>query len=197
MTRPAILLLAALGLGLVADGAVAQTPTEAQQQAIRANCAADYRANCSSIPPGGMDSLVCLEQNQAKLSAGCRSAVDAVKAPAPTTASSPAPPTKPAENSAGAAAKPAAPSSAEPSASAPEASSSATAVAPRKPAAAAPALSFRDELRISARACARDFRRHCPSLPIGHGNAVSCLKLYRDQLTPQCRNALNRAGAAF
>ncbi|MEM8552333.1 MAG: hypothetical protein AAGF45_08115, partial [Pseudomonadota bacterium] len=74
---------AAVLMLLLGMSASAQTPTEAQREAIRSNCVADYRANCSAIPPGGMASLVCLEQHEAQLSSACRTAVEAVKAPAP------------------------------------------------------------------------------------------------------------------
>src|SRR5947208_2954702 len=56
----------------------AQTPTSAQRNALRQSCRSDYEANCSSVPPGGMASLQCLQQHMDALSPACRSAVGAV-----------------------------------------------------------------------------------------------------------------------
>ena len=57
--------------------ASAKKPSSAQVAAIRSACRADYQKNCASVPPGGAASLSCLEQNKAKLSAGCQQAVNA------------------------------------------------------------------------------------------------------------------------
>src|ERR1700728_3341791 len=73
--------------------AFSQAPTDAQRSAIRSQCRADYQAHCASIPPGGMASLQCLQQNMASLSSGCQTAVRAVEAPAaPKAETAPAPP---------------------------------------------------------------------------------------------------------
>ena len=45
-------------------------------------CRSDYIAHCSSVPPGGMASLQCLQKNMSSLAPGCQSAVRAVEAPA-------------------------------------------------------------------------------------------------------------------
>lgn len=188
----------------VSSPAFSQTPTTAQQQAIRSSCVADYRANCSSVPTGGMASLVCLEQHESKLSPSCKSAVEAVDshsaAPAgasaktgdneaaPTTETPEAKSSKPAAT----AAKPESENTATPKAS--EAST--------KPEAAnsppmAPKMSFRGEMRLAAGACARDFRLLCPNLPVGHGNVLFCLKVHGPKLDATCRNALLDAGEVF
>ena len=60
----------------------AQAPSQAQRDAIKSQCRSDYIAHCSSIPPGGEASLQCLQQNMSSLSSGCKSAVQAVAAPA-------------------------------------------------------------------------------------------------------------------
>jgi hypothetical protein len=52
-------------------------PTDAQKQAIRASCRADYRTYCADVPPGGLPSLQCLEKNLASLSPSCQQAVKA------------------------------------------------------------------------------------------------------------------------
>ena len=82
------------GVALIALSAMAQAQsvTPAQQDAIRTNCRSDFMANCSSVPRGGREAFMCLEQNKAKLSSGCKSAVDAVAA-----ASAPKPAAPPVE----------------------------------------------------------------------------------------------------
>lgn len=72
--------------------AFAQQPTDEQRSAIRSSCRSDYMAHCTSVPPGGLASLQCLQQNMASLSAACKSAVNAItpKAePAPAKAEPP------------------------------------------------------------------------------------------------------------
>src|ERR1700709_1760269 len=69
-----------------ATPAFSQAPTDAQRSAIRAECRADYEAHCSSIPPGGMASLQCLQQNMSSLSPGCAGAVRAVEPASETKA---------------------------------------------------------------------------------------------------------------
>ncbi len=168
--------------------ASAQTPTDAQKQALRSNCPSDFRKNCSGVPTGGMAALVCLEQHAATLSPGCQSAVKAVqgdtgssstKAAASTTIEkAPASTTTPAAPTA-AAAKPTSTTAAAPPAAAP---------------AAGPTLPFFMEVRIAARACAMDFHKFCPTVPLGHGNAIFCLRVHGPQLDPTCRKALISAG---
>ena len=142
------------GVALIALSAMAQAQsvTPAQQDAIRANCRSDFMANCSSVPRGGREAFMCLEQNKAKLSSGCKSAVDAVAAaaapqpaappveakpqPAPTPAPTAVAPTV-TEKPAPVATAPAAPATAKPAAKpvpAPRA-----AAAPVRPAAPPPA----------------------------------------------------------
>ena len=63
----------------IAMPAFAQAPTDAQRSEIRSACRSDYAAHCSSVPPGGMESLQCLQKNMSSLSSGCQSAVRAVE----------------------------------------------------------------------------------------------------------------------
>ena len=49
-TRLAPLLTAA---AIFATAAFAQAPSQAQRDAIKAQCRSDYMAHCSSVPPGG------------------------------------------------------------------------------------------------------------------------------------------------
>src|SRR5689334_22762534 len=62
--------------------AFAQAPTDAQRGAIRSACRSDYIAHCSSVPPGGAESLQCLQKNMSSLSGSCKAAVNAVQPPA-------------------------------------------------------------------------------------------------------------------
>src|ERR1700733_4377210 len=70
------------GAIVISASAFAQAPTDAQREAIRSACRSDYMAHCSSVPPGGLESLQCLQKNMSSLSASCKSAVSAVEAPA-------------------------------------------------------------------------------------------------------------------
>ncbi|HEY5301986.1 MAG TPA: hypothetical protein VIJ55_15020 [Acetobacteraceae bacterium] len=77
--------LALLSCGVLP--AAAQRPTQAQQNAIRQSCRADYQSDCASVSPGGAAALECLQQHAANLSPSCGAAVAAVGAP-PTGAAS-------------------------------------------------------------------------------------------------------------
>src|SRR5262249_36495392 len=66
-------------------------PTEAQLTAIRSACPRDYGTYCGDVPAGGAASLQCLQNNAAKLSPSCKSAVEAVGGgAAPAAVSAPA-----------------------------------------------------------------------------------------------------------
>lgn len=172
---------------VAAAQAQAQTPTAAQRDALRSNCASDFRANCQGVSPGGMGALICLEQNEAKLSAGCKGAVDAVKGPHTEAAPKPAQSTataRPAETQARSEASP----SAQPARTASEA---------RPAAAPGDGISLRQEVRVGARACFGDFNRFCPNLPMGQGNMVRCLKEHARSVSPRCHNAMAEVGSAL
>jgi hypothetical protein len=66
-------------LALLASGALAQQPTQAQANAIRQSCRSDYQAHCASVPTGGSAALQCLKNNLASLSPGCQGAVGATE----------------------------------------------------------------------------------------------------------------------
>lgn len=116
-----------LALVSVCAAAQAQTPTKAQQDAIRSNCRSDYMSHCSSVTPGGKAALECLMQNKAKVSAGCQGALNAISAPAvakPEPKPEPkaaAPKPEPAPAPAAAAPAPHSPSAAAPAAPPPKA----------------------------------------------------------------------------
>src|SRR5436305_15173114 len=73
--------VAAVFLASVAP-VLAQAPTDAQRAAIRSACRSDYIAHCASVPPGGLEALQCLQKNMSSLSGACKTAVNAVQAPA-------------------------------------------------------------------------------------------------------------------
>lgn len=185
MTNPGVKLAAAgaMVLAMVA-AASAQAPTAAQKEALRSNCSGDFQSHCAGITPGGMDALMCLEKNEASLSAGCQSAVDAIKGGSSSGASSAA--TAPASQPAAASAAPAK------AASAPAAKPAAAAPAA---AAAAPPMNLRQEMRLVAASCFVDFRSFCPNLPVGRGNMIGCLKRNESKLAPACHAALSKANA--
>ena len=68
-TRMAIRAATFLSLCL-SGGALAQSPTTAQRDAIRQSCAADYRSLCASVPTGGRASLQCCQSAVGAISSG-------------------------------------------------------------------------------------------------------------------------------
>jgi hypothetical protein len=182
----AILALAGLVAIGVPGAAEAQTPTKAQQATIRSACPDDYRSYCASVPPGGPASLACLQQNAAKLSDACRTAVQAVGGGASAEQADAATATPPAGKPDGTK------STAAPAANAaPAPAPAANATPAPAPAAPAPAaMTPRQELALARRSCAADVRTHCRGVPIGGGNVVACLKANAGSLSKGCQNAL-------
>jgi hypothetical protein len=74
--------LLVISLGLVSP-AVAQKPSQAQINAVRQACPADYQTYCSNVPTGGSASLACLKRNAQSLSEPCQQAVAAIGNPTP------------------------------------------------------------------------------------------------------------------
>ena len=68
----------ALALALLAAPVAAQQPTQAQANAIRQSCRADFQSRCSGVSPGGQAALTCLQQNAATVSAPCQQALAAL-----------------------------------------------------------------------------------------------------------------------
>jgi hypothetical protein len=87
MFRPS--LVAGCLIALTLTPLVAQQPTQAQRDAVRASCRSDFMANCASVQPGSKEALECLLRNDSKLSAPCRSAVSAIAGPAGSPEASP------------------------------------------------------------------------------------------------------------
>jgi cysteine rich repeat protein len=149
-----------------ASPAFAQAPTEAQRDAIRSACRADYQAHCASVPPGGAASLQCLQKNMSSLSSPCQSAVHAVE---------PAAEAKP---------------EAKPE-SAPAASTK-----PAAEAAAAPAGKPTDAQVAAIRsACRSDYPKVCAGVPTGGAAALECLEKNKAKVSAACGRAIGSVGA--
>ena len=169
---------------MVATPAYSQAPTDAQRNAIRSECRADYQAHCASVPPGGEASLQCLQKNMSSLSSGCQSAVRAVEpAAAPKAESAPAAAPKTGAAPAAAPAKPAA-ATATPAA-APKA---ATSTATKQP----------DDAKVAAirSACRSDYQKVCAGVPTGGSAALQCLEKNKAKVSAPCAQAVNAGGAA-
>jgi hypothetical protein len=167
---------------VVATPAFSQAPTDAQRDAIRSECRADYQAHCASIPPGGAASLQCLQKNMSSLSSGCQTAVRAVEAPAaaaPKAESAPAAAPKTESAPAAATAKPA--------------ETAAPAAAP-KAAASTPAKRPSDAQVAAIRsACRSDYQKVCAGVPTGGAPALQCLEKNKAKVSAPCQQAVNAA----
>ena len=149
------------------NAALAQQPTQAQREAIRESCRSDFMANCSNTEPGGKDALECLMRNDAKLSAACKTAVEAV-APAP----------------------------AAPTVSPTSAASAAPAAASPTPQPAA-AQSQEDQLKLVRQTCTlNDFAAHCSWIAPSSPELLLCLKANAAELSPACQKVVEALPAA-
>ena len=179
---------------VVMPPAFSQAPTDAQRAAIRSECRSDYEAHCSSIPPGGMASLQCLQKNMSSLSPGCQGAVRAVEAPAAPKAEAepkaePKTETKTeTKTEAAPAAAPTKPAAAEPAAT--PAPKAAAATAAKKPSSA--------QVAAIRSACRSDYQKNCAGVPTGGAPALQCLEKNKSKLSPGCEQAVSAAsgGAA-
>jgi hypothetical protein len=176
---------ATLMLVMTATPVFAQAPTDAQREAIRSACRSDYMAHCSSVPPGGLESLQCLQKNMSSLSGSCKSAVSAVEAPAAAPAAKSETPA-------------AAPTAETPAAGEPAKPTAAPAAAP-KAAAGTPAKKPSDAQIAAIRsACRSDYPKVCAGVPTGGAPALQCLDKNKSKVSSGCQQALNAAngGAA-
>ncbi|MET4635048.1 cysteine rich repeat-containing protein [Kaistia defluvii] len=169
--------------------AVAQAPSKAQQSAIRSACPSDYKTYCASVPPGGKPALDCLQQNAAKLSDACRTAVQAVSGSAATTPAGAAPASGEAKPDT-TTSPPATTTDAAPAAKTPVAKTPATKAPVAAAAPPAADLAPRQEAALIRQSCRRDFRTYCGGVPIGGGNVIACLKANAASLSPRCQSAL-------
>ena len=165
--------------------AFSQAPTEAQREAIRSECRSDYMAHCSSVPPGGMESLQCLQKNMSSLSSGCQGAVRAVEAPKAESAPAAAPKAETA---------PAATPKAEPAPAAASAKPATETAAPK--AAASPAANKPSSAQVSAirSACRSDYMKVCAGVPTGGAASLQCLEKNKAKLSAGCEKAVAAAG---
>ena len=194
MSRPILQALpivaaAIFALAFGSQLAMAQAPSKAQQSAIRSACPSDYRAYCASVPPGGKPALDCLQQNVAKLSDACRTAVQAVSGSAATTPSDAAPASGEAKPDT-TTSPPATTTDAAPAAKTPVAKTPATKAPVAAAAPPAADLAPRQEAALIRQSCRRDFRTYCGGVPIGGGNVIACLKANAASLSPRCQSAL-------
>ena len=194
--------LTCLGLNVwLCAAPVAAQPSQEQQSAIRSSCRSDYMSNCSSVKPGGIEALQCLQRNVAKLSPGCQSAVNAVSPPpAPAQQATTAPAARatqpPAAARPAATALPAPAAAAPPSAPAPSAQPPVRAATAPAAAAAPPAAVRQPTPQQQAairQSCQSDFMSRCSGVQPGGADALRCLQRNSAQLSPNCRTAVAAA----
>jgi hypothetical protein len=166
----------------ISASALAQAPTDAQREAIRSACRSDYMAHCSSVPPGGMESLQCLQKNMSSLSGSCKSAVNAVEAPAAAPAAKSETPA-----AAPTAETPAATEPAKPAAPAP-------AAAPKAAAGSAAKKPTDAQIAAIRSACRSDYPKVCAGVPTGGAPALQCLEKNKSKVSSGCQQALNATG---
>jgi hypothetical protein len=161
----------------------AQQPTQAQINAIREACRADYQEHCAGVPAGGAPALACLQKNVASVSEACQRAVNAADV-APTATQ----PAAVAPTPAATASTPTAPPSEA------RASTEAPAAAPPAAKAAEPASTRPSKAQIShiRQACRADYRAHCAGVTAG-ASGLACLKDNVASLSAPCRLALGDA----
>jgi len=194
---------------MVATPVWSQAPTDAQRNAIRSQCRADYQTHCASVPPGGAASLQCLQKNMSSLSPGCAGAVRAVEpgaapkaesapAAAPKAESTPAAAPKAESTPAaapksGAAPAPAAPTAA-PAAEAAKPATVAPAAAPKAAAAGTAAKQPTDAHVAAIRsACRSDYQKVCAGVPTGGAPVLQCLEKNKAKVSAPCAQAVNAA----
>src|ERR1700682_2515304 len=159
--------------------AFSQAPTDAQRSAIRSECCSDYQAHCASVPPGGADSLQCLQKNMSSLSSGCQTAVRAVEPPAaPKAESAPAAAPNAESKTESATAKPA-------ETAAPAAPKAAADAAAKKPGSA--------QVAAIRSACRSDYQKVCAGVPTWGAPALQCLEKNKSKVSPACEQAVNAA----
>jgi hypothetical protein len=156
---------------LVSAAATAQQPSQAQISALRSSCRSDFLTHCPNVSPGGSAALQCLRQHVDQVSPPCQAAVNAV----PTRAAPPS----------GARAQ-------QPATVLPPASASPASTPPAFP---SPALTPREKMAAMRRACGQDFRAWCRGVPLGGGQAMSCLAENQARLSPACGSVVAEARA--
>jgi hypothetical protein len=136
------------------------------------------------VPPGGLESLQCLQKNMSNLSGSCKSAVSAVEAPAAAPAAKSETPAAAPKAETPAAAEPAKP-----------ATTAAPAAAAPKAAAGTPAKKPSDAQIAAIRsACRSDYPKVCAGVPTGGAPALQCLDKNKSKVSSGCQQALNATG---
>jgi hypothetical protein len=152
-------------------------------------------ARCSSVTPGGIEALQCLQKNMSSLSSGCQSAVRAVE-PAAEPKAEAKPEDKPeTKTEAKPEAKPEAPAAATAEPAARPATEPKSAAAP----AAAPAAANKPTSAQTAAirsACRSDYMANCSSVPPGGAASLKCLKQHESKLSAKCQQAVNAVGGS-
>lgn len=219
LQRSGLIFPACLAVLVLAAPARAQL-TDAQKDAMKANCRSDYMSNCMSVRPGGIEALQCLQKNVTKLSPSCQATVKSTMAPPPAAAAPPpaAPPPVAAAPPAPAAPPPAAtpspPAAVKPHpatrpaatvkrATTAPARATTHAVAPPPPAvtpAPAPVITGALIAKIEnmplrrrialAKACDRDKEAVCPRVRPGKASLIVCLLENAPALSPHCKRTL-------
>jgi hypothetical protein len=211
MTRRMVRASMTAAIVMIASPAFAQAPTEAQRAAIKSSCRSDYIAHCSSVPPGGMESLQCLQKNMSSLSSSCQTAVRAVAvtAPAETKAEPNAEPKETPKETAKETTTettkettkeaPKAETKAEPvPAAAPTkpAAESAGTVAPKAAASASAMKPSSAQIAAVRSACRSDYPRVCAGVPTGGAAALQCLEKSKSKVSAGCEKAVAAVSAA-
>ena len=170
---------------MVATPAFSQAPTDAQRNAIRSECRADYQAHCASIPPGGEASLQCLQKNMSSLSPGCQSAVRAVE-----------PAAAPRRSGAGRSA--ARPSRCSRCRTGEARSGGAGQRPPRRRRARQRSKPSDAQVTAIRSACRSDYQKVCAGVPTGGAPALQCLEKNKAKVSAPCEKAVSAAsgGAA-
>jgi hypothetical protein len=169
--------------------------TSAQQSAIRSNCRSDFQSHCSGVTPGGKDALACLQNNVAKLSVGCQTAVRATLPKEPEQAAKP--PAAPPPAAPAAAEKPATIVSAPPKAQPAKRAVTHPATAAAAPVQAAPAAATAQSGPTSAQQnamrqnCRNDFTSKCAGVQPGGKEALACLQQNVTGLSPACKRVVS------
>jgi hypothetical protein len=173
---------------MVVTPAYSQAPTDAQRSAIRSACRSDYEAHCASVPPGGMASLQCLQQNMSSLSPSCQSAVRAAE-PAAEPKAEAKPESKPES-------APAAPKTETTTAK--PATEPAAAPAPKAAASTATKKPSSAQIAAIRSACRSDYQKVCAGVPTGGAPALQCLEKNKSKVSASCEKAVSAAsgGAA-
>jgi hypothetical protein len=191
-SKPAAVIWASMAVAtfMVASPAFSQAPTDAQRAAIKSQCRSDYIAHCSSVPPGGMASLQCLQKNMASLSPSCQTAVRAMGAPSETKAEPAAEPKETAKETSKEAPKEETKAEPAPAAAPAKSAAEPAAVPPKASASSATRRPSSAQVAAIRRACRSDYQRVCAGVPTGGAPALQCLEENKSKVSAGCQQAV-------